>query len=198
MTLLDKYINYIQEGYITSDKTISVNLHKFESGKKNKLLVMGVAGSGKTTIGEMLAKKYKVKWISIDSLWWRLEQKYFKGVDMSLQKYKDKLQDKFEKEVFKYLKSNERLIIEGINLMENKYRKDIFKHSMIILGLSSLRAGIRAGLRNIEREGGEGWRELYWMSKLNMKTIEPKVKVIRRHITMIPNVVIEEYKLPKK
>ena len=73
--MLESYLQHIQEGYLFSDKTISVNLNDFESGKKNKLIVVGVMGSGKTTIGEHLSKKYKVKWISVDSFWWRLKQK---------------------------------------------------------------------------------------------------------------------------
>jgi len=72
--MIDKYLNSIQEGYVLSDKTISINLSKFQSGIKKKLLVLGVSGSGKTTLGEKLAKQLKVKWISIDSLYWRIKQ----------------------------------------------------------------------------------------------------------------------------
>lgn len=110
----------IQEGYLLSDKDISVNLLDFEQGKKKKLLIIGVMGSGKTTIGEKLSKVYNCKWISIDSLWYRLTQANFKGVDMSVKANQDKLQNKFEEAVRGFLNSNERLIIEGINLAEKK------------------------------------------------------------------------------
>ena len=188
----------LNEGYLLSDKTISVNLSDFESGEKNKLLIVGTAGSGKTTLGEKLAKTYKVKWISIDSLWWRLKEKYYKGAKPK--EVREKVRKKIIEEVIKYLKSNERLIIEGIDLLEiykwlPKYRKLILNQTMIILGLSSLRAGIRAGHRNRKREGGEGWRELYWMAEMNMRRIEPLLKMLRNDIMKLPNVKIEKYEI---
>jgi ATP-dependent protease Clp ATPase subunit len=101
MRNLNHYLNYIQEGYILSNKNISVNLKDFETGKKNKLLIVGTMGSGKTTLAEKLAKKYRVKFYCIDSLWHKLKQKYMQGADMSLQKNKDRVQDLFEEHVFK-------------------------------------------------------------------------------------------------
>lgn len=194
--MIDPITKYMLEGYIFTNKTISVNLSDFESRKNNKLIIVGVMGSGKSTIGKNLAKKYKVKWISIDSFWWRLKQKYFKDVEMNAKEMKNKLQDKFEDLVIKYLKSNERMIIEGINLLEPKYRKLVLKHSMIILGISSLKSGIRAAKRNREREN-EGWKTYYWLIKLNMKKIEPYLKTLRKDAINISNVKIEEYKVPK-
>ena len=35
--MINSYLQYIQEGYLFSDKTISVNLDKFESGENKKL-----------------------------------------------------------------------------------------------------------------------------------------------------------------
>jgi hypothetical protein len=117
------------------------------------------------------------------------------GADMSLQKNKDRVQDLFEEHVFKYLKSNERAIVEGINLLENKYRTQVLKHPMIVLGLSALKAGVRAGLRNKNREGGEGWKELYMMTKINMQQIEPVLRDFRKDIKKIANADIKVYKI---
>jgi len=50
--MINEYLQQIQEGYLFSDKTISVNLDDFESGKNNKLIVVGVLGSSKSTVGE--------------------------------------------------------------------------------------------------------------------------------------------------
>jgi len=193
--MLESYLQHIQEGYLFSDKTISVNLNDFESGKKNKLIVVGVMGSGKTTIGEHLSKKYKVKWISVDSFWWRLKQKYFKNIKMTGREMEDKLQDKFEALVIKHLKSNERLIIEGINLMEPKYRKLVLKQPMIILGISSLRAGLRGGMRNRKRgDDGGTWKLLYWMPEMNMRKMEPVLKLLRKDVSNLSGANIKEYK----
>ena len=62
--MLEEYLNQIQEGYLFSDKTISVNLKHFEQLGEHKLLIVGVLGSGKTSLGEYLAKKYKVDFFS--------------------------------------------------------------------------------------------------------------------------------------
>ena len=55
------------ESKIFSDKTISVDLHKFESGEADKLFIIGMSGSGKTTLGEHLAKQYKCKYYDTDA-----------------------------------------------------------------------------------------------------------------------------------
>ncbi len=197
---INKYLSQIQEGYLLSDKTISVNLKDFENGTNNKLLIVGTSGSGKTTIGESLAKKYKVKWISIDSMWWRLKQKYFKDSDLKEKQIHSQVEKKVKEFIIKSLKSNERFIIEGIDLLEiydeqPKYRKLIINQPMIILGLSSLRAGIRSGIRNEKREPEGGYAlSLYWMIKFNIKKVEPKLKMVRKDIKKLPNADIKEYK----
>ena len=58
MGIIEPYLRHIQEGYFLSDKTISIDLHKFESGESKKLIIAGLSGAGKTTLGNYLAKKY--------------------------------------------------------------------------------------------------------------------------------------------
>jgi adenylate kinase family enzyme len=191
--MIDIITQYIlNEGYVLSDKTISINLSKFQSGIKKKLLVLGVSGSGKTTLGEKLSEQFKVKWISIDSLYWRIKQRDFKNVNET----KEQLVKKVHEEVISYLKSNERMVIEGIDILElyhnePKYRNLILKQPVILLGISSLRAGIRAAKRNRERED-EGWMSYYWMQKFNWN-IEPLLKQFRKDVIAIPGVEIKEY-----
>jgi len=67
--MLEQYLLSIQEGYLLSDKTVSINLSRFVSKKENKLLIIGVPGSGKTSIGEYLVKKYKVPEFVSDTDW---------------------------------------------------------------------------------------------------------------------------------
>jgi len=196
MEILERYLQSLEEGYIFSDKTISVNLSQFESGEKNKLLVIGLSGSGKTILAEKLADRYKTKWISIDSWYWRLRKKYFGDGQVD----KKELYKRVHEEIIGWLSNKERLIIEGIDLLdiyidEPEYRKLINTQPMIILGTSALKSGIRAAERNKNREGGEGWKEFYWMIRWNMASLEPRLKRFKEDIIKIPNVEIKEFKL---
>ncbi len=209
--MLEQYLLSLHEGTIISDNTISVNLQDFESGKKNKLLIIGLMGSGKTTWAEFLSKnkstmvngryparKSRVKWRSIDSMYYRLDN--FPAT-MDRKKKKDLLGKKVLDGVIKLLKSKERWIIEGINLIDiyrdnSQYKKLILNQPMILIGMSALRAGIRGGIRNMSRDGGgESWRELYWMPKINIKSIEPSFKQLRKDALKIKNVDIKKYKI---
>jgi ABC-type proline/glycine betaine transport system ATPase subunit len=61
MSYLDllKESQQIQERYLLSDHTISIDLDKFESGESRKLVIAGLSGAGKSTLGRYLAEKYK-------------------------------------------------------------------------------------------------------------------------------------------
>ena len=198
--MINSYLQYLQEGYLLSDKTISVNLDQFIEGHNKKLLIMGNTGSGKTTLAEHLAKKYKVKWKCIDSMYFRMRYDIPETEEIS--ERKKRLKQKVQSKVIELLKNNERMIIEGWDLSEiykeqPKNRHLILKQSMIVLGISALKAGIRAGIRNKNREGGEGWKELYWMTKINFKELEPVLKMLRKDIKRMPNGFVKEFKIPK-
>jgi len=212
--MIDEYLKYIQEGYLLSDKNVSVNLKDFESGEKNKLLIIGVMGSGKTTWAEFLSKnkskmvggRYparlpRVKWRSGDNIWYEISQKYFKHIKDN-HEVKDEITKLVRIELIKMLKDNRRMIIESVDFIDiykdqPQYRKLIVNQPMIILGMSALRAGIRAGIRNMRREGGEGWRELYWMSLMNIRDLEATLKQIRKDVKKMPGAKIENYKIPR-
>ena len=215
--MIDPITQYmLSEGYVFDDKTIAVNLYEFESGKKNKLLLIGHMGAGKTTWAEFLSKneaymvngryparKPRVKWQGIDYLYWTLFKKHFrsKGLKQTDPEVKKELIKLVRKEVIKLLKSNERIILEGVDFIDlyreaPEYRKLILSQPMILIGLSALRAGIRGGIRNMGRGDGEGWRELYWMTQINMKEFESTFKMMRRDAKSLPNAVVEPYKIP--
>jgi energy-coupling factor transporter ATP-binding protein EcfA2 len=198
---------------IPSDETISVNLDDFESGKKNKLLIVGAMGSGKTTLAEFLSKRGpkiingiypmrwpRIKWKSCDTIYYNFIQKYFRGVEKT-KEVKNEITIKVGAEVNKILKSNGRMIIEGAIIIdlyrESKNRELIMDQPMIILGMSALRSGIRGGIRNVrmERDYGvdKGWKEL---SELNMKYIERPLNLMRRDARKIPEGKVEKYKIP--
>ena len=123
--MIDSYLSYIQEGYLLSDKSISVGLDDFKSGRKNKLLIIGVPGSGKTSLAKYLAKKYNAGIVS-DTHW---------------------------REFKKALLDSKRTIIEGAGLAslykaDDSWRKMIIDKPIILIGLSAIRSGLRADVRD--------------------------------------------------
>ena len=64
--IIENYLQNIQEGYIFSDKTISIDLDKFISGESNKLIIAGLSGGGKTTLCRYLAEKYNAECYETD------------------------------------------------------------------------------------------------------------------------------------
>lgn len=198
---MDPITDYIlSEGYVFDDKTISSNLYEFESKKKSKLIIVGVMGSGKSTLRKHLAKKYNVKAVASDGIWYKKYLKHFKGQKPTPEN-KKALREMVADELIKLLKNNERMILDGVDFIElyrdiPKYRKLILSYPMILLGLSSFRAGMRGAIRNRKRED-EGWKTYYWMIKRDMKEFEPTLKVMRKHARMLPNVNIEEFEIPK-
>jgi hypothetical protein len=153
MRLLDKYINYIQEGYMISNKTISIDLDKFESGESNVLLIAGLPAAGKTTLGYKLEKKYNAKLVRSD---WCLSEK----LSIDKKKYKDPevcYRDSFNIA----LKSNKRYIIEGVLVYWSCIKEDNTLHSFfnqckntptIILGTSVIKTFWRGWLREKDKE----------------------------------------------
>ena len=172
--MLEEYLNQIQEGYLFSDKSISVNLDKFESGEKNKLLIIGVLGSGKTSLGKYLQKKYKVKDFFSDTV----------GLPTAL-------------------KSSKRMIIETIEIAslykeKPEFRKLILGMPMILIGMSAMKAGFRAD----KRDGtvplkAKNKKDSYISTRDNIFYFQRLLNNFRKDILQIPDVNIKEYKIPK-
>ena len=106
-------IDIVRESYIFSDKTISLDLDKFESGESNLLLVAGLSASGKTTLAEKLAKKYKCEFKESDN------------PCLSEEDNKEGDPIKCYENIFhKLLKSKKRYIMEGVLVFWSCLDKD--------------------------------------------------------------------------
>jgi len=146
--MIDEYLNYIHEGYLLSDTTISIDLEKFERGKIKKLLIVGPSGSGKSTLGEFLSKKYKSSYIDTDS---------FHG---NKQKF------------ISHIKSNKREIIEGMYTVELYLKDDTVKRILsnlpiILLGDSALKSIINS-MERAKRGRWSWWEDVKTTYKTNV------------------------------
>lgn len=174
--MIDPITQYIlNEGYIFSDKTVSVNLDKFESGESNKLLVVGVLGSGKTSLAEYLAKKYKANLVS----------------------------DTHIRDMKRGLKDSKRTILEGAQIAR-WYKKSpadrelIIHQPMILIGMSAIKAGLRADKRDgTVPSTSKDKRDIYISIRVNIKEWQGYLNFLRKDVMKIPNVVIKEYQVPK-
>jgi hypothetical protein len=175
MEILKDYLYNLQEGYFFGDKTISVNLEDFENGIKKKLLIVGLAGSGKTTLGEFLVKKYEVGTFISDT---------GKGLKAALRN------------------KSTRMIIEGAQLLriyneEPEFKPIIINSALIVIGLSALKAGWRADRRDSTLPGkAKDWKDSFYFTRLNF-SYQHYLSSLRKDIMKLPNARIEEYKIPK-
>ena len=143
----------ILEAFLLSDQTIAIDFDKFEAG--GRLFIIGLSGSGKTSVGKKIAKKYKAPICSLDSAWYWMEPD---GGYKNLSK--KSLNNKFEKtnKMMKDMVSNKRgcRIVEGIQLafplLYDKYSSIFMNEACIIMGKSHIIASIDAAIRN-KREG---------------------------------------------
>lgn len=170
--MLENYLVYLNEGYLFSNKTISVNLDQFKTGKKNKLLIIGVLGSGKTSLGQYLKKKYNVK--------------HFFSDEYGLEKA---------------LKSPKRMIIETIEITslykeKPEYRQLILSMPMIIIGISAMKAGFRADKRdNTVPTTAKDKRDIYISTRDNLTFFQKRLNYLRKDVMKLPNAKIKEYNL---
>ena len=100
--------------------------------KTNKnLVLLGMMGSGKSTIGKFLSKKTDYKFIDVDE---KIEEQKNLSISDIFEKYGENYFRKFEKEVtLKYL-DQERVIISlgGGAFINEQIRKKVLKNSLSI------------------------------------------------------------------
>jgi len=180
--ILSNYLKFLQEGYILSNKSISVNLPEFENKTFDTLLIVGVSGSGKTTLGKYLSKKYKAKYYSTDDLFNRE-----KLLTM------DQRWNTIMTQLPKLLEKKERKIIEGVSLIGYMYikkqttvSKKMWTYPVIILGKSAFRGSIDAYQR------GKNFSILK-----NFKVFMKQLNRFKQDRSNIPGSIVELFDVPK-
>lgn len=147
--------NYLLfESYFLSNKDLIFDFDKFKNNNES-LLIVGLAGSGKTTLAKELSKKYNAKLINGDEIYKKYLSMNPDEVDkMSDEEYLKNLNNLYN-HLEKLIRSNKKLIIEGLQIimMYHDYKKTnadtkfILNKPIIILGLSSLKSSYRVWKR---------------------------------------------------
>ena len=193
--------NNLFEGYVLKDKNISIDLDKFESGECNKLIIIGLSGGGKTTLGKYLAEKYKCKFIEADSCFKTALTKEEKKAMIHSASFDNKTRNiylgKMYHNCFKQmLNSSHRTVIEGP--IHQAYsaipesRKQIDQFSSIVLGTSALKAIYQRLMRAHNRERRTPSKYLQIIiaaSKLNFGAVQGDINLYKKlRITSTSNV----------
>ena len=141
---MNEYYQLVSESLFFDSDDLTYNLEQWKRGKSNILLITGFCGSGKTTMGQQLAKKYNAKFVSLD--------RYYKtpGEHRKLKNLKD------SKSIKKYLDNQKtRKVYESTSILMILDPEDAEQFSIILRGISYLTSSIRATKRDTEEEGYE-------------------------------------------
>jgi adenylate kinase family enzyme len=174
--IISEYLSFIQEGYILSDKTISVDLHKFEEDTSSGLFILGIAGSGKTTIGKLLSDKYHVIVNSTDEC-----------IDIpSTSGYL---------KCVKKLVMNNSVILEGVGNAEIAVRNNqawnkIMKSPCIFMGLSVVKSNYRSFMRRYKKNGK--LKPFHQLHINNLLLFQKQLNKIRKARINYPNSIVKE------
>lgn len=138
----------IQEGYVISDNTISIDFDKFKKG--GRLFIIGLSGSGKTTVGQSLQKRFKSNICHLDGCW----NQFKRSSDSIPEPLEGQSEEDMYDEVDNCMKEvilDKRgcRIVEGIQLMTmERYWNLMMKEACIIMGKSAIKAAYDAATRD--------------------------------------------------
>ena len=203
MIQLNNFLDRIQEGMLFSDKTLAFDLDKFIKSKDGKLIIIGAAGSGKSTIGKKIANKYKVKYFEGDYCWEAAEKKY-PDFNNDEKEY-SKMNDMYYKCLVKKLQSPGKLVVEGIGFLEiyngSKEEKEfILNYPVIILGTSMLKSSLRAYKRakqfkRANKDTLSPVAQLLYYGFINFMGIIDTIKLFKKDRQKVPGTKFEEFNL---
>ena len=167
--------DYYVENMAIDHEDLYINIDKFESGKCNIILITGFTGSGKSTLGEEMVKKFKcddhfeldaLEWwfhgaISEDELKegmppiydWLIHNKKYMNQQKPTPAEIAKMMDMMIPYVINWCTKNKdkKYVIEGIQLYESWSKNgkcNYLNYPMILKGTSGLKSTFRAMKRN--------------------------------------------------
>ena len=173
---------------------------------KKKIVLIGMMGSGKTTIGKILSKNLKLNFVDTDIL---LEKEYGLKITKIFEKYGEKdFRDKEEKIVLNILKNNIKpcvIAFGGGTFLNKKIQKIILKETISIwldanidliykrCKKSNQRPLLNKSndkkLRKIIKDLLKIRKPIYSKAKFMIKTNENPVKVCNKILICIKNLI---------
>ena len=173
---------------------------------KKKIVLIGMMGSGKTTIGKILSKNLKLNFVDTDIL---LEKEYGLKITKIFEKYGEKdFRDKEEKIVLNILKNNKKpcvIALGGGTFLNKKIQKIILKETISIwldanieliykrCKKSNKRPLLNKSndkkLRKIIKDLLKIRKPIYSKAKFMIKTNENPVKVCNKILICIKNLI---------
>ena len=106
-----------------------------------KIYLIGLPGSGKSTVGRRLAKELKLKYVDTDSL---IEQKAMMFIDEIFNSYGEEYFRGLEKSILKELNESDNLVIStGGGIIKDKANKELMNGVCIYLSVDLDKLDIR-------------------------------------------------------
>lgn len=176
--------NYLQEGYLLSDNTIVCDPKRFS--KTGKILICGIPGSGKTTLGRKLSKKHDAKLYETDDMLQDLLEEYNLNSPSDIELSENEIGDFFLNKLSSLIKDRKRWIIEGIGLAdffkerEKQFRNITFDQTTIFLGDSVLKSLYRSFKRTLKSDKEKGWITKYLKWTKNFPSFQKAVTQYRK------------------
>lgn len=99
-----------------------------------KIYLIGMPGSGKTTVGKLLAKEFNLPFYDIDAL---IEKDALMFIDDLIEKYGVKKFRELETEILEKLNITEGIISTGGGIVENRKNKESMDGVIIYLDVSN-------------------------------------------------------------
>lgn len=200
----------ISEATLFSSPDVYHNFTNFESGDSNIVFITGLPGSGKSSLGKEIAKKYKAQHIELDLV------SPMDGGDVSESKCTSRLYDKFIKTtgskvskdslfMYNFIKfvinwaethKNEKFVVEGIQLADLEMGDELLMHPLIILGASAMKSAYNSVIRREHMSIKEIIKyapEVFTYNRsFDKKHIYPLKKLVSNYENSQKNIPVEE------
>lgn len=187
--ILQEIDNLIEETFSYYPDTLLIDFDKFANSKNGKLIIIGYAGSGKTTTGEYLAKEYNCRFVDTDTHRQELEK-----MNPNFTKAeRDPIRNKW---CMDELTSNEKVILGGVYMVKLYQHPDfhdiLVKTPFIFLGKKYEDAINDAAVRDSSFKKDKTKDQLINDYKIENDKIKDMIDFARKHRCAVKGAKVEK------